>query len=98
MRQPLHGDGFDEGIRHDDLLPAQRGRVAVVGRVHVRLQCLAQAREAAEQFEREAVRRRPEALLRQLRRRVIGEALVNFVLQFAQHRIQQRRRCHFHFR
>ena len=38
VRQPLHGDGLDERIRHDDFLLAQRRRVAVVGRLDVGLQ------------------------------------------------------------
>ena len=98
VRQPLHGDGLDERIRHDDLLLAHGRRVAVIGRLHVGLQHLAQARQAVEKFQREVVRRRRDVFLRQIRRRMVFEALADFVLQRAQHRVEQFRRRHLDFR
>ena len=98
MRQPLHRDGLDERIRHDDLLLARRRRVAVERGLHVRLQNFADARQAAEKFHRQLVRRRRDVFFGEAVRRIVFEALADFVLQFAENRIQQRRRLHFDFR
>ena len=91
VRQPLHGDGLDERIRDDDFLFAQRGRVAVVGRLRVGLQQFADARQAGQELDGQGVRDGPQALLRQFGRRVVFEALADFVFQAGEHRFQQRR-------
>ena len=56
VRQPLHGDGFDERIRDDDFLLARRGGVAVEGRLGVGLQQFANARQAAQELQRQRAR------------------------------------------
>ena len=98
MRQPLHGNGLDERIGNEHLLLALRRRVAVVGGFHVRLQHFADARQAAEEFHRQVVRRRGDVLLRQVGRGIVFEALADFVLERAEHRIEQLRRHHLDFR
>ncbi len=98
MRQPLHGNRLDERIGNQHFLLALRRRVTVVGGLHVRLQNFADARQAAEKFHRQAVRRRRDVLFRQMGRGIVFEALADFVLQRAEHRIEQLRRDHLDFR
>ena len=68
-----------------------------ISRFHVRLQNLADARQAVEKFQRQILRRRRDVLFRQILRRMIFEALADFVLQLSQDQIQQRRRLHLDF-
>ena len=75
MRQPLHGDGFNERIGDDHFLFAERRRVAVVGRLGVGLEQFPDARQAGQEFDGQGVRNRTQALLRQFGRRVVFEAL-----------------------
>jgi hypothetical protein len=51
MGEPLHGDGLDERIGHDDLLFAQRRGVAVESCFRVGLEQFADAGQAAKKFQ-----------------------------------------------
>lgn len=46
----LEGDGFDEGVGHDDLLAAERGGIAVVGGFDVGLEEFADGGETGEEL------------------------------------------------
>jgi len=89
MRHPLHRDGFNERIRDDDFLLAECRRVAVVRRFGVRLKQLPNTRQAGQEFDGQRVGKWAQALLRQLGRRVVFEALADFVFQAGEHALQQ---------
>ena len=97
VREPLYGDSFDERVSHNDFLFAERCRVAIVGRFRIGLKQLAEARQAGQEFHREQMRDRSQALLFEFGRRVILQAFIDFIFQFAQHRIHQRRGFHLDF-
>ena len=89
MGEPLHRDGFDERIRDNDFLLAQRGGVAVKRSLGVGLQDFAEARQAAEKFQRERVGGAGDFLLGQIGGRLIFEALADFVFELADDGIEQ---------
>ena len=94
VRDALHRDRLHERIRHDDLLSAQRRRVAVEGRVHVRLQHVADIWQATKQADGGLVGDRPEVLLRHSLRRGVFEALVDLVFQPLGDGVHQRHHLH----
>ncbi len=98
MRQPLHGNRLDERIGNNNFLFARRRRVAVERRFHVGLQYFADARQAVEKVHRQLVRGVVNLLFGEAGRRLVFQALADFVFQFAENRIQQRRRLHLDFR
>ena len=89
MRHALHSDGLHEGVGDDDFLGAEGGGVAVVSGLGVGLEDFAQAREAAKEGEGEV----PGfgALVGFLRAitGTVFEALEQFVLQAALHRVHE---------
>ena len=98
VRQPLHRDRFDERIRDDDFLLAERRGIAVEGGLHVGLQQFADARQAAEKFQRQAVRDGAKLAFHVFRWRIVFETLVNLVFERAEHRVEARGGLHLDFR
>ena len=88
MRQPLDGDGFNARISDDHFLFAEGSRVAVVGRLRVGLEQVADARQAGQEFDGQGVRDGTQALSRQFGRRVVFETLGDFVLQAGEHGLE----------
>ena len=50
MGEPLDRDGFHEGVGHDDLVPAEGRRVAIVSRLGIGLEQSAYARQDCQQI------------------------------------------------
>ncbi len=88
----LDGNGFDERVGHNDLLAAQRGRVAIVGGLGVGLEQLPQAGQGCEEFQRRRSGQGRQLVCGQVRRRVVFQAFTQLLLQAHRHALQQLQR------
>ena len=98
MRQALHGDGFNAGIGDNHFFFAEGSRVAVEGGFRVRVEQIANLRKAIEELERTLVRYFAEFFFRNIFGWAVFEAFVNFVLEAAEHCVEERGGFDFDFR
>ena len=90
MGQPLDCDRLHERIGDDNFFLAEGGGIAVVSRFGIGAQDLANAWQAAEEFQGQLAGGRAQLLPGQTLGGRILEALGNFIFKPAQHRIHQR--------
>jgi len=90
VRQPLHRNGFDERIRNDHFVLAERGRVSVVGRLGVGLEQFSNSRQVAEELKCERARHIGQVPVFQSGWRGVFEAPPYLAPQALQHAIQKR--------
>ncbi len=79
--QALDRNGLHPGIGDDDLVVADRGRVTLVCRLHIRLEHFPHADQVPEKLARNPSRRAGQVILVAIVTRTVLQALVNLVLQ-----------------
>ena len=97
VSKPLHSDGFDEGIRHDDFFLAARGRVAVVGCFDVGAKEVADAREVAEKFQGDSACDRAELLFGDAFGSGVIKGFGDFILKPAGNGVHERNHLNLQF-
>ena len=91
----LYGDGFDEGIAHDNFLVALGGGIAIEGGLHIGAENFPNVGQFGEQMHRQRARGFAWIVLSRIGGWVMLDAFEQFIFEFARHCIHQQRGFHF---